>query len=74
MASLALHRAFIAPETRLVLLVGFMGAFTTFSTFVSESAAMLAQGNALAAAGNILLQNLAGLAAFMLGAAAGRPA
>lgn len=59
-------------ELRLILLTGFMGAFTTFSTFVAESGNLLADGEYLYGLGNILLQNGVGLVLFFLGMALGR--
>lgn len=66
------ERWVLRPELRLILLVGFMGAFTTFSTFVSETGQLLADSEWLLAAANVLLQNGMGLAMFFLGLAAGR--
>lgn len=59
-------------ELRFVLLIGFMGAFTTFSTFVAESGLLLADGEHWYGLGNILLQNVVGLVLFFLGMALGR--
>ncbi|MFQ6757116.1 MAG: CrcB family protein [Deltaproteobacteria bacterium] len=59
-------------ELRLVLLTGFMGAFTTFSTFVAESGHLFADGEYVYGMGNILLQNGVGLVLFFLGMALGR--
>lgn len=54
-------RAHLPPATRLILLTGFMGAFTTFSTFAHDTA-HLARGGAVGLAmANLALQNLAGL-------------
>lgn len=50
-----------------VFMVGFLGAFTTFSTFALESARLFAEGRAFAGCLNILLQNLSGLVAAALG-------
>lgn len=47
--------------------VNVLGAFTTFSTFALESARLFAEGRALAACANLLLQNLSGLLAAALG-------
>lgn len=66
------NRLHLAPEVRLVLLTGFMGAFTTFSTFAYEGAALVSQGQHLAALMNILGQNLLGLAMVIAGLALGR--
>jgi len=59
-------------ELRIILLTGFMGAFTTFSTFVAESGHLLADGEYLYGFCNILLQNGVGLVLFFLGMALGR--
>lgn len=37
----AQDRLSLSPEYRVIVLTGFMGAFTTFSTFIFESAALL---------------------------------
>ena len=60
------------PETRLFLLTGFMGAFTTFSTYVFETQQLLEDGQWLAALGNLSVQNFVGLAAMLAGLALGR--
>jgi CrcB protein len=59
-------------ELRIILLTGFMGAFTTFSTFVAESGHLFADGEHWYGLGNILLQNAVGLVLFFLGMALGR--
>ncbi len=43
-AQYALHRLTISPEWRVGLTIGFMGAFTTFSTFGYETVKMLEDG------------------------------
>jgi len=50
-----------------VLLTGFMGGFTTFSSFIFETQSLLIDGRWKLAAANILLQILAGLLALALG-------
>jgi CrcB protein len=62
----------ISGATRLIVLVGFMGAFTTFSTFAFETAQMLDDSQWLLAAGNLLLNNVAGVALVLLGIAIGK--
>jgi CrcB protein len=65
--ALAEHRSSLSDETRLVLLVGFAGAFTTFSTLAFDTVELARQGRWIAAAGNLVLQNMLGCAAILLG-------
>jgi fluoride exporter len=57
----------LSANVRLMLAIGFLGSFTTFSTFAYESVGLLRAENMLLALGNILLMNVFCL----LGAAAG---
>jgi CrcB protein len=60
-------RSLLGPSQRLFLLIGFLGGFTTFSTFAYETLT-LAQGSELfKAAVNIAAQVLLGLTAAWLG-------
>ena len=65
--AVAVERSAISPEFRTVLLVGFMGAFTTFSTFISETGHLIDERALLLAFANIALQVMIGLVAFFLG-------
>ncbi|WP_299179059.1 fluoride efflux transporter CrcB [uncultured Neptuniibacter sp.] len=47
---LILEKSRLSPEMRPLLMVGFMGAFTTFSTFSLETIAMLQEGHVMSAA------------------------
>jgi fluoride exporter len=62
----------VTSETRTVVLVGFMGAFTTFSAYILETGAMVQSAEWLPALGNIALQNGLGFAALFTGAALAR--
>ncbi len=62
----------ISGETRTVIMVGFMGAFTTFSTFILETSHLLRSAEWAYAAANMVMQNGIGLIALFAGAALGR--
>jgi CrcB protein len=66
------ERLLISGQTRFILLTGFMGAFTTFSTYAFETAGLLRDSQWLLAAANLLGQNALGLACVFLGFLAGR--
>ncbi len=66
------ERFAVGSETRTIVLVGFMGAFTTFSTFISETSELLSAGQYAWAAGNLALQNAAGIGLLIAGIAVGR--
>jgi CrcB protein len=70
--TLAGERMVLGSEARLLVLTGFMGAFTTFSTFVAETGMLIVDFQWLSGLANLAGQNLVGLAAFFLGQAAGR--
>ncbi|MBI4311358.1 MAG: fluoride efflux transporter CrcB [Chloroflexi bacterium] len=60
-------RGLLASEARALLLVGFLGGFTTFSSFGFETLSMLRSGAMAAALGNVALHVLLGLGAVWLG-------
>lgn len=61
-----------AVDLRLAALTGFMGAFTTFSTFMFDVEQLAEASRFPAAAGNLALQCTAGLACMVAGLAIGR--
>jgi CrcB protein len=65
-------RISVSSHVRTVVLVGFLGAFTTFSAFALETGELARDGEWAWALGNVLLQNVAGLTVFFLGMALGR--
>lgn len=68
----ATQRGLLSPEARLYILVGFMGAFTTFSTYMFESGQFLQDSQIWPCLANILGQVVAGIICLFLGFAAGR--
>ena len=66
------ERELLTPEARLLVLTGFMGAFTTFSTWMFESGQLLQESQHLALAGNLLGQVAVGMLFLFLGFALGR--
>ena len=70
--ALAAERMMIGPEMRTVILVGFLGSFTTLSTCIFESHWLLADARWLIALGNLAVMNVASLGVFALGLAVGR--
>jgi fluoride exporter len=65
--TLADDRKLISPQAGLVILTGFMGAFTTFSTFAFESSQLLSAGRWDLLAANLAAQNGLGLLAVFAG-------
>ncbi|SRR6266536_1610427 len=55
------------PAWRLLLVVGFLGGYTTFSSYTFEALTLMEQGNWLAAAWYVIGSNGVGLAAAYLG-------
>jgi CrcB protein len=70
--SVAEVRLPLSPEARTVVFVGFMGAFTTFSSFAFETAELLRAAQWTTAAANVLAQNAVGLLGLFIGLHAGR--
>jgi CrcB protein len=63
------HRVSVPGEIRTMVLVGFMGAFTTFSTLILETSELLRSAQWTYAVVNVVLQNGAGLVALFAGVA-----
>ena len=70
--ALTAERGPLPPELRLPLGVGFLGAYTTFSTFALESLRLAEGGSWSLALANIGGSVLLGMSAVLLGVAIGR--
>lgn len=64
-------RDHMSMQTRVLLLGGFMGAFTTFSSFAFDTGELIARQQYAAAAANVAANNVLGIGAFFLGLWAG---
>jgi CrcB protein len=68
----ATERAIVDPRWRLLIVVGFCGAFTTFSSYAFESMAYFEQGQWWLMTANVLGNNLLCLGAALAGMALAR--
>ena len=70
--SLAEDRLIISGEARVVILVGFMGAFTTFSSLMFETGELMRDSQWALAFGNLAIQKITGILFLFIGFAIGR--
>lgn len=66
------HRFALSANMKLLLLTGFMGAFTTFSTYAFETTQLMRGDQWMMAAGNILGQTVIGVALVLIGLKVGQ--
>jgi fluoride exporter len=69
---LAEQRVGISPVVRLLVLTGFLGGYTTFSTFMVEAVTLMQAGSWAMAMGSFVANNLAGGALAIAGIYLGR--
>lgn len=67
LAGLAEEKFLLSPNARLLLMVGFCGAFTTFSTFIFETAHLMKDGETFKAFLNVMASVAAGFLLFRAG-------
>jgi CrcB protein len=65
--SLAETRFLLDPNQRILLMVGFCGAYTTFSTLILETSKLISDGQMVYAGINFLGSGVLGLVLFRLG-------
>jgi CrcB protein len=66
------ERVLLDPRWRLLVVIGFCGSYTTFSSYAFESFALMEQGQWLLTGINIVASNALCLAAVLAGAALAR--
>ncbi len=69
---LLVDKLVLGPQWRAALLIGLLGAFTTFSTFSIETLNLLEEGEAIKALFNVLFSVVLCLGAAWVGVLAGR--
>lgn len=71
-AVLIAERLIVPPYLRLLVAIGFVGAYTTFSTFEYETLALAERGSLLYALANVIASVIAGFLAVWIGVKLGR--
>ena len=67
LTSLATTKGYFTPQTRRFILVGFLGGFTTFSTFSNETFSLITDTQYITASLNIIVSVFLGLAGVWIG-------
>jgi CrcB protein len=70
--ALSIERGVLPAAIRPPILIGFIGAYTTFSTFTLETWRLVEDGSYVLAAGNVVGSIVLGLVAVIAGLAVGR--
>jgi CrcB protein len=70
--ALAEEKFLLGPDARVLLMIGFCGAYTTFSTLLLETSNLLKDGELNLAAANIAISVVLGLALLRAGELIGR--
>lgn len=70
--AVAMEREILSPDVRLPLIVGFLGSYTTFSTLMLESWALVEEGDLTHMLFNLVGSVVIGMIALVAGLAVGR--
>lgn len=71
LSAIAEEKFFLGPDGRILLMTGFCGAFTTFSTFIFETGNLVKDGEFVRAFMNVALSVVAGFIVYRLGVVVG---
>jgi len=71
LATLADKKFILGPDARVLLMIGFCGAFTTFSTLIFETDNLVRNGQAMRAFTNIFVSVILGFILFRVGSLLG---
>ena len=69
---LAQEKFVLGPQGRLLLMVGFCGAFTTFSTFILETGNLVKGGETISAFANVMASVALGFLVYRIGMLLGK--
>ena len=72
LSAMAIDRSVLPADIRLPVLVGFVGAYTTFSTLMLETWRLVESGSNALAIANIVGSGMLGIVALVLGLVVGR--
>jgi len=67
LAAIAEEKFVLSPDAKVLLMIGFCGAYTTFSTFMLETANLMKYGENMKALANIFASVILGFIAFKIG-------
>ncbi|MFA5155764.1 MAG: fluoride efflux transporter CrcB [Candidatus Omnitrophota bacterium] len=67
LTTVAENKFLLNPNLRVLLMIGFCGAFTTFSTFIFETSNLIRDGETLRAFMNVILSVIVGFIVFRMG-------